>query len=53
MEDAHKGMGIKDGDFNALVEDLQQSTNKNQVPIPTQNRLLAVLAPLQSSVDYK
>ncbi len=51
--DALKGADFKDADFNALVEDLQMALDKNQVPIPLQNKLLAVLAPLRSQVDYK
>jgi len=46
-------MDIKDADFNALVEDLEKSLDKHDVPTPQQNRLLAILAPLRSSVDYK
>jgi len=53
MPDAHKGMHITEADFNALVEDLEKSLDKNAVPFTTQNRLLAILAPLESQVDYK
>lgn len=51
--DALKGANFKDADFNALVEDLEMALDKNHVPIPLQNQLLAVLAPLRSAVDYK
>jgi hemoglobin len=53
MPEAHKGMNIREADFNALVEDLEKAMDKNHVPVTTQNRLLAVLAPLQDSVDEK
>jgi hemoglobin len=53
MQDAHKGMDIKEADFNALVEDLQKAMYKNDVPLPVQNHLIAALAPLFDSVTYK
>jgi len=53
MAAAHAGMDIKEADFNALVEDLQKAMYKNDVPLPTQNRLIAALAPLFDSVTYK
>jgi hemoglobin len=53
MPAAHQGMHITEADFNALVEDLEKSMNKNEVPIPLQNRLLALLAPLLGPVTYK
>jgi hemoglobin len=53
MAAAHAGMHIKEADFNALVEDLEKSMNKNEVPIALQNRLIALLAPLFGSVTYK
>lgn len=53
MVDAHKGMKIKDADFNALVEDLMKSMQSNNVPIGAQNKLLAALAPMKRDVDNK
>lgn len=52
-DDALKGANFKEADLNALVEDLQLALDKNQVPIPLRNKLLAVPAPLRSQVDYK
>ena len=52
MYAAHQGMHIKEADFNALVEDLQKSMYKNDVPVPVQNRLIAALAPLFYPVTY-
>lgn len=53
MQQAHAGMHLDTADFNALVEDLQQSMVGNHVPLGLQNRLLAVLAPLEPEVVHK
>ncbi|MBW8882261.1 MAG: group 1 truncated hemoglobin [Asticcacaulis sp.] len=45
MTAAHAQLGIQEGDFNALVEDLQKAMDKNHVPFSAQNKLLAALAP--------
>jgi hemoglobin len=50
MHDAHKGLHLTDRDFNALVEDLQKGMDKAGIPFPTQNRLLARLAPMHRDV---
>ena len=50
MHDAHKGLHLTDHDFNALVEDLQKGMDEAGVPFPTQNRLLARLAPMHRDV---
>lgn len=50
MHEAHKGLHLTDHDFNALVEDLQKGMDKAGVPFPTQNRLLARLAPMHRDV---
>jgi len=50
MKTAHKGMGITDADFNALVEDLQKSLNKFKVPDKEQGELLGALAPLKPQI---
>lgn len=53
MKDAHHGMGISTADFNALVEDLQKSLNKFNVPAKDQGDLLAVLGPMKSDIVEK
>ena len=53
MADAHKGMEITEGHFNALVEDLQKAMDKNGVPERAQNKLLAKLAPLHRDTIEK
>lgn len=53
MQQAHAGMHLSTADFNALVEDLQQSMNTHHVPLGVQNQLLAVLAPMEPDVVHK
>ena len=50
MRTAHKGMGITDADFNALVEDLKKSLNKFNVPEKEQGELLGILGPLKPQI---
>jgi hemoglobin len=53
MIEIHTGMGVTEGDFNAVVEDLMAAMGKAQVPIGTQNRVLARLATLRGEVIYQ
>ncbi|MGV8995750.1 MAG: group I truncated hemoglobin [Parvibaculaceae bacterium] len=53
MKKAHKGLHLKDADFNALVEDLQDALSKSGIGFATQNRLLARLAPMHRDVVTK
>lgn len=46
MKTAHAGMGVDRANFNALVEDLQLAMNRKNIPFRSQNKLLAVLAPM-------
>lgn len=50
MKSAHTGMGVTDGHFNALVEDLVKSLNKFNVPEKEKNELLAALASMKSDI---
>ena len=50
MNDAHRGLHLKNADFNALVEDLQLAMDSVGVPFTVQNRFLARLAPMQREV---
>lgn len=47
MRSSHKDLGLQNGDFNALVENLQVAMDAEKVPFAAQNRLLAKLAPMQ------
>jgi len=50
MAATHRGLHLRNRDFDAIVEDLQKSMDKYGVPFPVQNRLLARLAPMQRQV---
>ncbi|ONN65927.1 group 1 truncated hemoglobin [Herbaspirillum sp. VT-16-41] len=47
MREVHQGLKLSNADFNALVEDLQLAMDANGISSHTQNRLLALLAPMQ------
>jgi hemoglobin len=50
MMTAHKGMGISDGDFSALVEDLVKTLDKFNVPAKEKGELLNILGPLKPQI---
>jgi hemoglobin len=50
MKTAHKGMGVTDADFNALVEDLVATLDQLKVPAQEKSELLAVLGPMRSDI---
>ena len=50
MKRAHAGEKITAAAFNALVEDLQQSMDANGIAFHTQNKLLALLAPMYREI---
>ncbi len=50
MVAAHKGMGLRPADLNALVENLQQAMRERNIPFGAQNRLLSKLAPMSEHV---
>lgn len=50
MDLAHAGQDIRPHEFNALVEDLQDAMQAQGLPFPVQNRLLALLAPMQRDI---
>lgn len=50
MKASHVGLAIDRADFNALVEDLQLAMNRRGIPFRSQNKLLAVLAPMHREV---
>jgi hemoglobin len=50
MKTAHAGMGVTNAQFNALVEDMQLAWEKNKVPYHLQNKLAAMLAPMQKDI---
>ena len=50
MIESHKGMGVNEADFNALVDTTIRAMNKAGYSVATRNRLLARLAPLRDEV---
>lgn len=50
MKLVHGKMGVTNKQFNALVEDLQTSMDKNNISSATQNKLIALLAPMHRDI---
>jgi hemoglobin len=50
MREAHQGMGVTTGEFNALVEDLVATLNGFAVPKAEQDELLGILGPLKTEI---
>ena len=50
MKKSHSGVDITTSNFNALVEDLQQSMDAKGIAFSAQNRLLAKLAPMHREI---
>jgi hemoglobin len=53
LAEAHKGLNLSRSDFNALVENLIDSMDDQHIPVATQNRLIARLAPQRGEVIEK
>jgi hemoglobin len=50
MKEAHKGMGITEEQFNALVGDLVAALDKFNVPQREKDELLAILGPMKTDI---
>ena len=50
MKQSHKNMGVTEGEFGALVEDLVATLDKFNVPAAEKNELLGILGPLKSQI---
>lgn len=50
MKDAHRNMGVTEGEFNALVEDLVATLNSFNVPKTEQDELLAILGSMKADI---
>jgi hemoglobin len=50
MKAAHEGMGVKEGHFNALVEDLIAALDKFKVPEKEKGELLGILGPMKGAI---
>nr|WP_320166618.1 group 1 truncated hemoglobin [uncultured Methylophaga sp.] len=53
MEQIHHGMDINERDFNHLVDLLIDAMDEAGISHPTQNLLLARLAPLRQQIIYR
>ena len=50
MKTVQRGMGVRNGHFNALVQDLGRTLKKFRVPAREQKELVAALAPLRKDI---
>jgi hemoglobin len=50
MVSAHAGMGVRNRDFTALVQDLGKTLKKFKVPQREQTELAAILAPMKKDI---
>jgi hemoglobin len=50
MADSYAGLDIREGEFNARVEDLIEAMEDVGVLVGAQNRLLARLAPMHADI---
>ncbi len=50
MKTAHKRMGVTEGEFNALVEDLVKALDKFKVPDKEKNELLGALGGMKAEI---
>ncbi|GAC1446847.1 MAG: group 1 truncated hemoglobin [Pyrinomonadaceae bacterium] len=50
MKTSHKNMGVTEGEFNALVEDLVATLDKFNVPAAEKGELLGILGPLKPQI---
>jgi hemoglobin len=50
MKDSHRGMGLSDADFNALVEDLVVALDKHNVGAREKNELLSALGMMRGDI---
>ena len=53
MAAAHQGLDLSRAKFNAVAEDLQTAMRQIGIPYWTQNRLMALLAPMQRDIVTK
>jgi hemoglobin len=50
MKDAHKGLGVTSGAYDALIQDLVKAMNQLDVPQGDQDALLALVAPMRADI---
>jgi hemoglobin len=50
MKEAHRNMGVTEGEFNALVEDLVATLDAFKVPEPEKNELISALGTMKGDI---
>jgi hemoglobin len=50
MRESHAGMGVKEADFNALVEDLVKALDSHKVPEKEKTELLTALGAMKGDI---
>jgi hemoglobin len=50
MKEAHRGMAVTSGEFDALVEDLAATLDQFNVPSAEQQELLGMLGPMKVDI---
>ena len=50
MAASHKGLHVHEAEFDAVAEDLQTAMEQAGIPYRTQNRLMALLAPMERDI---
>lgn len=50
MAASHKGLHLHEAEFDAVAEDLQSAMERVGIPYRTQNRLMALLAPMERDI---
>src|SRR5262252_2372088 len=53
MKNAHKNMGVTEGEFNAVAEDLVKTLDEFKVPEKEKNKLLAAISPMKKDIVEK
>jgi len=53
MEESHSGLNLSNADFDAFVQDLKAGMNDVKVPQASQQKLIAMLAPMRPQVVGK
>jgi len=53
MKNTHKNMGVTEGEFNAVVDELVKTLNEFNVPDKEKNELLAAIGPTKSDIVAK
>jgi hemoglobin len=53
MKNAHRNMGVTEGEFNALVENLVKTLDEFKVPEKEKGELLALLGPMKKDIVEK